>query len=157
MHSQNQSTMESLGNADMSAELEAQFKEHALKCYNFWKENVTQEQKDLQLIQIEEFKNNPAKMAEEMALADVRFAQADANGDGRLNLEEFVALMNMMTEAAEAKGNFATRYPGQDEKGYELYNAINPSQDGFTKAEYYGCVGRYIQYFTAIKAADEAQ
>ena len=39
-------------------------------------------------------------MAEEIALADARFAQADANGDGRLNLEEFVALMTIMTEAA---------------------------------------------------------
>ena len=86
-------------NFEISAELEAQFKEHAFKGYNFWKENATQEQKDIGMRQFEEVRNNPATMAEEIAKADARFAQADANGDGRLNQEEYVAYQTMSSEA----------------------------------------------------------
>ena len=99
-------------------------------------------------------REEPEFMAEMMGKFAKMFSDADTNGDGRLNLEEYRVFS--ATTKAEAVANGDWREAGDnDEDNYAIMNSVS-AEDGFTMAEMQQIMGPWMAKFTELKNADEA-
>ena len=74
----------------------------------------------------------------ERIMADVAadFAAADANSDGILNHDEFIAFVGKRNDRKRAMGVMTDEREGVHEAMYELANKINPEREGISKEEF---------------------
>ena len=77
--------------------------------------------------------------------------EADANGDGKLNLEEHKAWENKMRALKEADGDW--HESDHAEANYAIFNSFSEG-DGYTMAEMMAVMGPWRQKWEEIKAAD---
>ena len=96
----------------------------------------------------EEFKN---QRMQEMANA---WSDADADGDGKLNLAEYRVFEQKRRELKESNGEW--HESDHAEANYAIINSLAEG-DGFTQAEMYAAMAPWMAKWEEIKAADEAQ
>merc|ERR1711997_968809 len=119
-----------------------------------WKQTGTPEQKVAGETKLRRMREEPEFMAEMMGKFAKMFSDADTNGDGRLNLEEYRVFS--ATTKAEAVANGDWREAGDhDEDNYAIMNSVS-AEDGFTMAEMQQIMGPWMAKFTELKNADEA-
>ena len=88
---------------------------------------------------MQRFKTDPAYGQETMTRVKGYFDAADADGDGRLNREEYVAYMNKIKEW-DIEHNVWTDYPDEFfTRMYDLYNELSGGEEGFTWEMHTGC------------------
>merc|ERR1711997_986935 len=122
--------------------------------YAEWKQTGTPEQKAAGEAKLKRMREEPEYMAEMMGKFGKMFSDADTNGDGRLNLEEYRVFS--ATTKAEAVANGDWREAGDhDEDNYAIMNSVS-AEDGFTMAEMQQIMGPWMAKFTELKNADEA-
>ena len=85
------------------------------------------------------------------------FQASDADGDSRLNLEEYRTFLQKTKERAEAKSQWHSRPPTYAEDTYALYNEMNPGQDGIAFQEWQSYMGKFMGIYREIAAADGQQ
>ena len=123
--------------------------------YAEWKETATPEQKTAGEAKLKRMREEPEFMAEQMTKFGKMFADADSNGDGRLNLEEYRAFSAATKAEAESAGEW--REAGdRDEENFAILNSVS-AEDGFTLAEMQQVMGPWMAKFTELKNADAAQ
>ena len=123
--------------------------------YTEWKETATPEQKTAGEAKLKRMREEPEFMAEQMTKFGKMFSDADTNGDGRLNLEEYRAFSAATKAEAESAGEW--REAGdRDEENFAILNSIS-AEDGFTMAEMQMVMGPWMAKFTELKNADAAQ
>ena len=107
------------------------------KNFQHWLTSCTEEQKAAGNEELRKFQEGDQEfITERMTAMANAFNAADANGDGRLDLEEARTFYNALKEQAEARGKFGGTYEGGIEDNYRLTNSINPDAEGFTYAEF---------------------
>ena len=126
------------------------------KAYLDWKTNSTDAEKRRgdEIIESyrtggQEFRDNSMRKMTEW------FAQADSDGDGRLNAAESEVFLNLAMADARSLGNYGKIYDGGIAEYYEILNSVEPSQEGYTKEEYIVAWGPILGYFNQAKAADQ--
>ena len=77
----------------IAPELEAQLKAFGIKAYNDYMADATPEQKAAGEARAEQYKNDPSYAQNHMERIQREFGECDANGDGRLDLEEYRAFI----------------------------------------------------------------
>mmetsp|Transcript_17389 Transcript_17389/g.21958 ORF Transcript_17389/g.21958 Transcript_17389/m.21958 type:complete len:97 (+) Transcript_17389:211-501(+) len=83
------------------------------------------------------------------------FATSDANGDGRLNREEYLAFMAVQMENAREDGAWVEPMPSLFTRSYDMYNTMS-EEEGVDYNQFLACSGKYYEYFEEYKGADEA-
>ena len=91
-----------------------------------------------------------------MASLNAMFAAADANGDGRLDREEYRVFVQALIDDSKAQGTFAEIRADHGDRTWEVYNGINTAEEGFSFAEWLGAAGKFMAFYKEHKAADEA-
>ena len=93
----------------------------------------------------EDFKN------QRMARMTKAWADADTNGDGKLDRAEMgtwaVAMRAMKDEEGEWNDS------DHDDQDYEIFTSVSEG-DGFTMAEFFTCASKWMAKFDELKAAD---
>ena len=97
----------------------------------------------------------PEYMAEVMGKFAKMFNDADANGDGRLNLEEYKVFNAAARADATANGEWLDA-DSHDEDNYALLNSVT-AEDGFTMADMHQIMGPWMAKMNELKDANEAQ
>ena len=127
----------------------------ATEQYNEWKAGATAEQKakgmemkNKYMGADEEFKN---QRQQEMQNA---WNEADADGDGKLNLAEYRVFEQKRREMKESNGEW--HESDHAEANYAILNSLSAG-DGFTQAEMYSTFVPWMAKWEEVKAADEAQ
>ena len=64
------------------------------------------------------------------------FGECDADGDGRLSLDEFLAFFAKQREQRAREGADFEPKPNQAQEAYALFNQISSEGEGFTLEEY---------------------
>ena len=62
-------------------------------------------------------------------------------------------MQEMQNAVTLERGLTVVNWDGHAEKGYELMNSIDSTQEGFTLQEWFGAGGIIIKHFIAAKAA----
>ena len=120
--------------------------------YAEWKQTGTPEQKAAGEEKLRRMREEPEFMAEMMGKFAKMFGDADTNGDGRLNLEEYRVFSAATKAVAVADGDW--REAGDhDEENYAIMNSVS-AEDGFTMAEMQQTMGPWMAKFTELKNAD---
>ena len=136
--------------AEMTAEMGERYRSIAMQNYLFWKNTITDEDKQKALDQNKALKENPAAIAEVMAAISADFVSCDADGDSRLNRGEYHAFLAASKARAEAKGNWYSRPDTYADDTYDLYNDMNPEQDGFTYEQWATYMGKFMAIYGEI-------
>ena len=89
---------------------------------------------------------------ERMAKLGEAFTQADANGDGLLNAEEYLTFQTLMQNAAAERGDFVDRRDGYPAKWFALANRVNGETDGATMQDFMTVMGSVMVTMMALKA-----
>ena len=106
----------------ISPELTEQLKAFGLECYNHWQQNATPEQLAAGEARGEQYKNDPNYATNHMERVRSEFAECDTNGDGRLNMEEFLNFFAKQREQRAREGADVEPAPDQAGKAFELFN-----------------------------------
>ena len=108
------------------------------KNFQHWLTNCTEEQKAIGREELRRYQEGDQEFIQERTTAMTNaFNAADANGDGRLDLEEARVFYNTLKDADEAAGRHSGgHYPGGIEDNYRMTNAVNPDTEGFTWEEF---------------------
>ena len=85
------------------------------------------------------------------------FQASDANGDGRLDLEEYRVFLLKAKERAAAKNQWYSRPETYADDTYALYNGMDSQQEGFTFQEWQAYMGKFMAIYREIAAADGHQ
>ena len=120
--------------------------------YAEWKQTGTPEQKAAGEEKLRRMREEPEFMAEMMGKFGKMFSDADTNGDGRLNLEEYKAFSAATKAIAIAEGDW-TEADNHDEENYAIMNSVS-AEDGFTMSEMQQCMGPWMAKMTELKNAD---
>ena len=96
----------------------------------------------------EEFKN---QRKQDMANA---WSEADADGDGKLNLAEYRVFEQKRREMKESNGEW--HESDHAEANFAILNSLSAGE-GFTQAEMYSTFVPWMAKWEEVKAADEAQ
>ena len=123
----------------------------AAEQYAEWKANATEEQKAAGLEKLNKFKNDEDFKNQHMARMNNAWNEADADGDGKLNLQEHKNWENKMRALKEADGDW--HESDHAEANYAIANSVIEG-DGYTMAEMWAVMGPWRQKWEAIKAAD---
>ena len=143
--------------AEMSPEMSERYRSIANQNYQFWKANISEEDKQKALNQNKVLKENPAAIQEVMQEIADDFQASDANGDGRLDLEEYRAFLLKAKERAAAKNQWYSRPETYADDTYALYNGMDSQQEGFTFQEWQAYMGKFMAIYREIAAADGHQ
>ena len=98
------------------------------------------------------FTTEPDFAAQEMQKAQDRFNECDANGDGRLDLEEWINFCRKSNEAAVARGLYNDDREETWRANYAIFNDFNPEADGFSYAEMQGIWAVWMAKYQGMKA-----
>ena len=90
----------------LPAELIERINARATEQYNKWKVGATAEQKAAGIEKLNKFRNDEEFKNGEMAKMMKAWADADANGDGKLDLEEYKAFDASLKAIALANGEW---------------------------------------------------
>ena len=120
--------------------------------YQEWKTTATAEQKEAGPAKLARMRAEPEFMAEQMTKFGKMFSDADTNGDGRLNLEEYRVFQASAKAAAVAEGEW-TDAEDHQEADYNIINSVS-AEDGFTIAEMQQIMGPWMAKMTELKEAD---
>ena len=85
--------------------------------YGEWKQTGTPEQKAAGEAKLKRMREEPEFMAEQMGKFGKMFSEADVNGDGRLNLEEYRNFSTSAKADAAASGDW-NEAGDHDEENY---------------------------------------
>ena len=96
--------MANLPVAECTPEQEQRLRQIAADAYSNWKSQATEEIRQQGYAEVEKFKNDPDYATTRLAAFEAMFAEADADGNGRLNRQEFFNLMAKVEDEARAKG-----------------------------------------------------
>ena len=84
------------------------------------------------------------------------FNESDADGNGRLNRQEYRTLVDKVQDEAREKGQFVEPVPEHFDITYDLFNEISGGEEGFTYQEQLSYSGKMMAMYGELKAADEA-
>ena len=99
-------------------------------------------------MQDEEYKNQ--RMGEYAKM----FADADANGDGVLDLAEFQAFSRAGVAKGRSEGHFVDDSEEKMARSYAIANQITPGVDGVSMADMGASMPIYHTKFNELKTAD---
>ena len=101
-----------------------------------------------------ELMSDQEKMAAAMASQTELISAADADGDGKLNWEEYKAYTAAAIAKGAEKGWHIAPHDDDDLKfAWEAYTRAGGDADGVTQATIFACGGQVMQ---AVKAAESA-
>ena len=115
-----------------------------------WKNSATMEQKQAGIEKLTKFQSDESFKAQEMEKMNKAWTDADGNGDGRLNLQEYKAFDTALRAIATGAGEWYDE--DKTDAHYEVLNAIAEG-DGFTMGEMMRCWGPWMAKFEELKAA----
>ena len=113
--------------------------------YAEWKSTATPEQKAEGLRKLAEFQNNEEAKNRKMAQITQCFTDADADGNGALNLEEYRTFEASTRKIAIDDGDWREADP-KIEETYALMNAVSEGE-GFTMADMFATMGPWMAKF----------
>ena len=119
-----------------------------------WKQTGTPEQKAAGVEKLRRMREEPEFMAEQMGKYGKMFSDADTNGDGRLNLDEY-KLFNAAAKAMAIAENEWIEAGDHNDSDYAIMNTVS-AEEGFTMAEMQQIMGPWMAKMTELKNADEA-
>ena len=119
--------------------------------YAEWKAGATEAQKASGLEKLQKFKNDEAFRNEHMAKMAKAWSDADANGDGKLDLAEYRNYDAAMRTLKEAEGEW--HESDHAEENYNIVNSISEGE-GFTMEQMRSIMAPWIAKFEELKAAD---
>lgn len=70
-----------------------------------------------------------------MAIIGAQFAEADANGDGRLDMEEHMTYMRISNEHEQKQGKFIFTDADILAANYRIFNCVS-AEEGYTLASF---------------------
>ena len=88
--------------------LQTEIRGLATEAFNYWKANSSEAQRAVGMSDMEKFTNDPAFIEQEMTAMQTAF-DAQSPVDGRLDVAKYVAWINALQTAGEARGNFEDR------------------------------------------------
>ena len=100
------------------------------------------------------------KKAAAMAELSQWFTTADANGDGRLDRDEYFAFCDLANAKTAELGHFTGSQEMRNETQagfYQASNSIDPSNDGISMAEMMMVMGVAMKKSMELRAAWEAE
>ena len=101
---------------------------------------------------------DPSIMQREMVTVGEEFASCDANQDGVLDRDEYIAFINKMQARKAAAGDWTDDREGVVPQIYdEVCNKINPDREGISKEEWDGMVGTWFGKWMPIFEAKKAE
>ena len=139
--------------ASISPELTEQLKAFGVESWNHFQAVATPEQKASQDARQASY-DTEEKKAEELARISADFAACDANGDGRLNEEEFTAFFAKQREQRAREGNDIEPMADSASRCFALLNQISEG-DGFTIEDFFAGYGAMRQGMLDLKAAGQ--
>ena len=148
--------MANLPVAEMTAEQEQRLRQIATEAYQNWKSKATEEIRQAGFAEVEKFKSDPDYASQRLEAFQKMFNESDADGNGRLDRQEFRTLMDKVHEEARAKGQYVEPVPEHFDLTYDLYNEIAGGDEGFTYADQLSYSGKMMAMYGQIKAEDEA-
>ena len=110
-----------------------QLHEFAQKNFEEWKVNATDEQKRLGNENLQKFMTDEEFKNAEMQKIAKFWADADVNGDGKLDLAEFTTFVAATRADTEAQGHWQEADP-ETPKVYAMINSLSEGE-GFTMEE----------------------
>ena len=126
-----------------------------LMCAKENHDKLTDEQKQKNK-EIREAQMAEDKRAETIAKFGEMFAQADANGDGVLNREEYGTFMGLFrTKFAELGGTQAEESQEQQDMFYTAFNNSNSATDGVSLEDWMSGMKQMREAVAAIQAQNQ--
>ena len=101
--------------------------------YNEWKTTATEEQKQSGLAMMQRYKTDEAFRTEHQNRMAQTWADADADGDGMLNLAEYRVFDAAMRKYKVDAGEW--HESDHAEENWNIANSLNAATDGVTMAE----------------------
>ena len=87
-----------------------------------------------------------------MAIIGAQFAEADANGDGRLDMEEHLTYMRISNEHEQKQGKFIFTDADILAANYRIFNCVS-AEEGYTLAEMMSVFGPVMAEWAVLDAA----
>ena len=125
--------------ADLLAEIDALANEE----FEMWKTKANAEQKAVGKAEMARYMSDPEFAASETAKMHDAFVASDADGNGVLNLEEWLVYMTKLNDNAKANGHYVDESEDTPRKMYALANRINPATEGVSEPEF----GKIMELF----------
>ena len=123
----------------------------ATEQYAEWKANATEEQKAKGLEKMEKYKNDEEFKAQQGQIFMNTWNECDADGDGKLNLQEHKNFESKMHALKAADGDW--NESDHAEANYAIVNSVSEG-DGYSMSDFRACMGPWMAKFEACKAAD---
>ena len=70
---------------------------------------------------------------------------SDADGDGRLDRQEFQIFQEKQYAYSRRNGSYVPPPDGMDDRFYAVYNALTGGEEGFKLNQYLVLYGRYLE------------
>ena len=121
--------------------------------YNEWKTTVTEEQKQSGHAMMQRYKTDEAFRTEHQKRMAQTWADADADGDGMLNLAEYRVFDAAMRKYKVDAGEW--HESDHAEENWNIANSLNAATDGVTMAELRQIMVPWMAKFEELKAADD--
>ena len=121
--------------------------------FNRWKDNATEEQKQKGLDHLKKYQEDPSYATKEMEHMTAAFAKADADGDGRLNKQEFMNWSAALQEEAVKEGHWVDEDPTNNEMYWEASNMVENNPAGCTMATLLMIIGAAMAKTEELKNA----
>ena len=135
----------------LPAELVAKINELAAAQFERWKATATAEQKQAGIEKMAKFQSDENFKAQEMEKMSKAWNDADTNGDGKLDLQEYKA----WDAALKAHATSAGEWYDEDRTDLHYNEVLNKigEGEGFTMAEMMMTWGPWMAKFEELKAA----
>ena len=137
-----------LGNIEVTPEWETLARAVAAESYQQWKANVTPEARARAEAEHAKYLSGDQEyISGKMASLNALFVESDANGDGRLNFDEYNVFEAGLIEQSKADGTFVEPRADHTQRTWEVYSGVNPAEEGFSYAEWLGAAGKFMAYY----------
>ena len=121
--------------------------------FNAWKDGVTEAQKEHGLGQLAKFKADEEFRNAEIAAFTERFNEHDANADGLVNRDEYIAVSKASEAREVERGGWAMNNDDYQGRFYAAANMITPGTDGVSMADMMQAITVHMAKNEELKAA----
>ena len=143
--------------AALDAQLVADIEALTEDVWNYYVSNRSAEQYEADTKRGKEFLENEEVKAGVMAKFTEAFAASDANGDGRLDADEWKVFQGHMKTMTEERGDFFDAREDVHAKWYALGNRVSSEAEGLAMGDFFQVMGASMKKSLALKAAHDAK
>ena len=131
----------------LAAKLDTQVRE----ALQYWKQTATEAEKQIDRDFMASMQESPEAMNKMMAEASADFAEADANGDGVLDLAEYTTFHNKQIATWRERGHFVDAREDQIGITFQILDEYNTETQGISEADYLTMMGIWMGKFEELK------